>query len=637
MWVQNIPSTIVLTYLTISVIFAEPTTRTVRIDGGLVRGSCTNAICSFKNIPYAIPPTPRYHGRFRPPRALNTTWKHIRDGTKDGYACFQTPQDPTTSQSEDCLHLTVWTDVGGSRGRERAKLGGVALKEKHIASTRKPVFVFFYGGGALQGATAWYNFSALARDGAVVIAPNYRLGPLGFLATAELSATAEGGIASSGNYGLMDCELAVNWAKENAEVFGGDPNSITIMGQSSGATMVWGLMNHPRSELLFHHAIALSGSPKISTPLQGAEKQNAPLAAAVGCSPTTDFVNVSRQRASWLQTQNVANCLRYNATPEALSFGHIPINTTWQEFDTLTWGIASPHYHDNNGGQWPLPGIVIVDGAFITQQLEEALRSGINKDVGLLVSNVGEECDLSPNFDWSSNTSAEPMLAWVTTQLAPWANDIESFGAKLLQKHFAPALAANRPQQAYLQLASQMGTSCGQMYMVEQARLGRSAADNVTRPLHYTVLGAGPSHPQVLGVANLPDYVSRYAYHQVDLLWAMEFWNWFPQFTGEPTNYTPSAGDLTQAALLRKIWLDFARGQSEPGGVPPFYQASNEEQSKHMRPKCAGDTKLRRGVNGDYTVGVIGKQTVAAVKNWQMGLCDELEEHKLWKGFWWMN
>eukprot|EP00729_Bicosta_minor_P027403 gene27403-34897_t len=107
-------------------------------------------------------------------------------GGNPGKACFQTPYDPTTPQSEDCLHLTVWAPR--SDGADR------------------PVIVFFYGGGALSGATDWYNFSTFARDGAVVIAPNYRLGPLGFMATKELSATSD--THASGNYGLMDCEMA---------------------------------------------------------------------------------------------------------------------------------------------------------------------------------------------------------------------------------------------------------------------------------------------------------------------------------------------------------------------------------------------------------------------------------------------
>lgn len=605
-------------------------TRIVETTGGSVRGSCTDSVCSFKNIPYAIPPTPRFHGRFRPPRAPNTTWSGTRDGTKDGYACFQTPKDPTTPQREDCLHLTVWAD------NDSSKFTGKTPKPL------KPVIVFFYGGGALQGATAWYNFSALARDGAIVFAPNYRLGPLGFLATAELSATAgDAEAGSSGNYGLMDCELAVKWAKANAEVFGGNPNSVTIMGQSSGATMVWGLMNHPQPEPLFHRAIALSGSPKISTPLHDAERQNAPLATAVGCGPTGTWsraYNASDVRPDAKEyIRTVANCLRYNATPEALSFGHIPINTTWQEYDALTWGIASPPYHDdNNGGQWPLPGIVIVDGTYISQPLEDALRSGVNKDVSLLVSNVGEECDLSPNFDWSGNTSIGPVLSWVTAQLAPWANGVEGFGAELLRTHFAAALAATRPQQAYLQLASQMGTGCGQMYMLQQASIGSRTTRNSTRALYYTVLGDGPSHPQVLGVANLPNYVSRYAYHQVDLLWAMEFWNWFPAFTGELTNYTPTADDLAQSALLRKIWLDFARGQNTPGGVPHFAQTSIEPRRDACE-GCGNTTGMQLEGGEGYTVGVIGKQAVAAVQNWQAGLCNALEVHKLWKGFWWMN
>jgi hypothetical protein len=98
--------------------------------------------------------------------------------------------------------------------------------------------------------------------------------------------------------------------------------------------------------------------------------------------------------------------MRYNATPEALSYGHVPINTTWQEYDPLTWGIPSPAYHGKeqaDTGKWPLPGVLIVDGDFIKQPLADALGNGVNSGVGLLVGNVGEECDLAHGARFSTD------------------------------------------------------------------------------------------------------------------------------------------------------------------------------------------------------------------------------------------
>lgn len=123
-------------------------------------------------------------------------------------------------------------------------------------------------------------------------------------------------------------------------------------------------MGHARATPLFHRAIALSGSPAITASREEAELQNAPLAAAVGCMGTD---------------AEVAHCLRYNATPEAISYGHTPVNTTWQEYDPLSWGLPSPEYYkEDGGGGWPLPAVVIVDGDFIEQPLGAALAHGVN-------------------------------------------------------------------------------------------------------------------------------------------------------------------------------------------------------------------------------------------------------------------
>jgi len=142
--------------------------------------------------------------------------------------------------SEDCLYLNVWTTAG-------------TTAEKH------PVMVYFYGGGFSEGsnAIAVYDGEELARKGVALVSVNYRVGAMGFFSHPELSAESEH--EASGNYGLLDKVAALEWIKNNIVVFGGDPNNVTIFGQSAGAISVELLMQSPLASGLFHRAIPQSG------------------------------------------------------------------------------------------------------------------------------------------------------------------------------------------------------------------------------------------------------------------------------------------------------------------------------------------------------------------------------------------
>ena len=113
-------------------------------------------------------------------------------------------------------------------------------------------------------------------------------------------------------------------------------------------------------------------------------------------------------------------------------------------------------------------------------------------------------------------------------------------------------------------------------------------------------------------MANQPNYSSRYAYHEADLIWAMESWDWFASFTGEPMGYQPTAGDRAQSALLRRLWLEFARGEPHPAGLPPLLS----------RPP--------------YVVGLVGKAGLNLADGWLDAACGELKAAKLTK-FQWSN
>ena len=149
------------------------------------------------------------------------------------------PDSPAAS--EDCLYLNVWTAA------ERA-------------SERRPVMVWIFGGAYTEGAgsSPHNDGEALARKGVVLVTFNYRLGPFGFFSHPEL--TKESGNNASGNYALMDAIATLRWVRNNIAAFGGDPENVTIFGESAGASMTGGLIGSPEAKGLFQRAIPESGA-----------------------------------------------------------------------------------------------------------------------------------------------------------------------------------------------------------------------------------------------------------------------------------------------------------------------------------------------------------------------------------------
>ncbi|HEX7080698.1 MAG TPA: carboxylesterase family protein [Gammaproteobacteria bacterium] len=238
----------------------------VRLDAGLVSGGETtpSGVRVFRGLPFAAPPVGE--NRWRAPQPVEP-WEGVRDASKFGNVCVQHETEPryvnianmegSPPMSEDCLYLNVWTPA-------------------ESPDDRLPVMVFFYGGAFTDGggAAPLYDGTALAERGAVVVTMNYRLGPFGFLAHPAL--TAESEIESSGNYGIMDMVASLEWVQRNIAAFGGDPNNVTIFGQSAGAMAITSLMTSPLTEGLFHRAIAQSIMGGAVVP----NRDNATLAAA---------------------------------------------------------------------------------------------------------------------------------------------------------------------------------------------------------------------------------------------------------------------------------------------------------------------------------------------------------------------
>lgn len=228
----------------------------VSTSGGKLQGVVEGGLTVFRGIPYAAPPVDDL--RWAPPQPA-ARWSGVRDASAFGPACIQPPvpassiyNDPPASSSEDCLNLNVWAPQDAEKA---------------------PVIVWIHGGSLRIGANSlpMYDGTHYAQRGTVFVSLNYRLGPLGWLAHEELSEESEDGI--SGNYGLLDQIAALAWVKENIAQFGGDPDNVTIMGESAGALSATYLLVSPQARGLFDKAIIQSTNlrsfPELSQPANG--------------------------------------------------------------------------------------------------------------------------------------------------------------------------------------------------------------------------------------------------------------------------------------------------------------------------------------------------------------------------------
>jgi para-nitrobenzyl esterase len=235
-----------------TMVYATPLT--VKTEQGKVRGKTINdgKVQAFLGLPYAAPPVGDL--RWRAPQPP-LTWKGERDATSFGHRCAQNRiWDAMTFEdngaSEDCLFLNVYAPAGSK------------------ANSRLPVMFWIHGGGYAAGASSEprHNGDFLPLKGVVLVTINYRLGVFGFLATADLAKEANG---AAGNYGLLDMVAALQWVKANIRNFGGDPDNVTIFGESAGSFAVSTLIASPVARGLFHKAIGQSGAAFAGTPLTG--------------------------------------------------------------------------------------------------------------------------------------------------------------------------------------------------------------------------------------------------------------------------------------------------------------------------------------------------------------------------------
>ncbi|HAV1777343.1 TPA: carboxylesterase family protein [Enterobacter hormaechei subsp. steigerwaltii] len=304
----------------------------IQTSSGPVEGYSSKGIDSWEGIPFAAAPTGSL--RWQPPQPVKPWVKPLKV-TSPGSACAQNDVLGVFAKAggtEDCLYLNVYRDATTTNTQQK-----------------RPVFVWIYGGTLQVGQADHYNPEKLVKQGnAIVVTLNYRVGVLGFMANPALN----GKDKDYANYGLMDQQAALKWVKSNIADFGGDPENVTIAGESAGGDSVMAHIVSPASAGLFQHAIVLSGATLVtrypafggSVPMDAATNNGTGFAKAAGCKPED------------------ATCLRSLSTDEILK--------------------AQNAFALNQ---------VIVDGKIIPKHPADALRDGSFNKVTVINGSVHDE------------------------------------------------------------------------------------------------------------------------------------------------------------------------------------------------------------------------------------------------------
>ncbi|EAT06840.1 MULTISPECIES: carboxylesterase/lipase family protein [Sphingomonadaceae] len=245
---------------------AAPAASVATTEYGKVQGSIVDGVESWKGIPFAAPPVDAL--RWQPPKPA-ARWSGVRETTAYRNDCMQEPfpSDAAplgTTPSEDCLYLNIWKPAG--------------------AAGKLPVMVWIYGGGFVNGGSSppTYSGAPIASQGVMVVSFNYRLGRFGTFRHPAL------GKDQGVNYGLLDQIAALKWVQRNIAGFGGDPDQVTIVGESAGGRSVHALMTTPLAKGLFDRAVIMSGGDgkpgALSTPAD-AERLAAAFGQSQGIAP----------------------------------------------------------------------------------------------------------------------------------------------------------------------------------------------------------------------------------------------------------------------------------------------------------------------------------------------------------------
>jgi len=334
-------------------------TVTVETASGRLAGTRKAGILSFKGIPFATPPVGQLRWRMPEP---NAPWAGVRDATIFAPIC---PQAPTqleslmgaaiAEQSEDCLYLNVWTP-----GCDDAK---------------RPVMVWIHGGAFVIGAGSQgiYNGKHIAARDVVVVTINYRLGAFGFL---DMADATDGMLPGTGNEGLSDQILALDWVKRNIAVFGGDPANVTIFGESAGGMSIGALLACRPAQGLFHKAIPQSGAAHIGHDRDRAARAGRAILEELGLSVGDASRALDAPHGAIIKAQ-IGVLADSRDGRDARKLGRLPFQP-------------------------------VVDGTLLSGAPIDALRAGSAAGISILTGTMREE--------WKLFTAADPRLRLMTSK-----------------------------------------------------------------------------------------------------------------------------------------------------------------------------------------------------------------------------
>lgn len=358
-------------------------TAPVKIEAGTIVGSMSGDVDSFKGIPYAAPPVGDL--RWREPQPVEP-WAGVLETKAFVHDCMQPAADfepIQTTPSEDCLYLNVWRPANAN------------------ADDKLPVMVWIHGGGFVGGGTSipFYDGSAFARQGIVVVSPNYRLGRLGFFAHPALLAAKEGQV---GNFGYMDQIGALKWVQDNIAAFGGDPQKVTIIGESAGGASVLAMLTSPVTKGLFHQAMIMSGGGR--QPLVGGQMTGGTAAAS-----SVDQVDAKFAQSLGVEGDGADALKALRALPaEELVKGYDLSAVFGAALSCVAAQLKDPKNYDP-ACKPPLAGTQMIDGEIVTGTPEEVIKSGAAQYVPVIIGTTAADLpeyfppDLSDPYTYFGN------------------------------------------------------------------------------------------------------------------------------------------------------------------------------------------------------------------------------------------
>ncbi|CAE7260368.1 unnamed protein product [Symbiodinium necroappetens] len=499
---------------------------------GALRGTvdAASASAAFLGIPYALPPIGVR--RWQPPVGIGTSpgrrsdcWKGQLDASKPGPACLQGSHfSHGVQSSEDCLRLHVHT-------KNLEALANISDPISSTGAKLKPVLVWLHGGGLLEGSPfslqSGYGAQAnlTSENDVVLVSVQYRLGVAGFLSLASLSHHDVRG--TSGNYGLLDCLEALRWIQGNIRAFGGDPEQVTVWGQSSGGSLVLALLASPAARGLFHRGISMSGSPKLnSTTVEAANYWHREVVERSRCAE----IGFRKRRE-----KELLDCLLHLSAGELLQAQ--PDN--WHA-DVWSLEIFSP--------TWQYAPLLLVDGdgGILPRGYLQAFQDSKHGAVPAILGVTREESDFAPGQDVRRFTRSQLMQL-----LARYAGRSQepAFVEELGRLYGLTGNLSSdwEPQRTYAEILSDMTTICPNLYLagVMDAHRPRRAS-----PVFSYVASRHLSRPFCV-IANFtkmkPLYCPRFAFHAMD-----EFAMLQPHFL-----YNFTAEDRAWGQRLRARILEF--------------------------------------------------------------------------------